>query len=277
MVDVVGLRFITEGEKEAIAALSLYRAGIRRLRDLQDTQVAAMNRAMREQERATRDAISAQRDAATAFSRLQASMDPAIAASQRYAAAQKTVREALAQGVISAQQAAAALKQLEQAYEAARLQRYAEAQRKIRSEIINGNAAVNRINAAYQTLSEKVRAGTLTAQQHAAAQKALARELAATNNYLTSSGALNTQKALAELRAAVEAEDRAQINLIAHRIAGSCANLGAGRMRAAAHALEQKSDPPTAPVDRKQGLSVLEGEWSAVQRRLRELMGAMSA
>ncbi len=82
---------------------------------------------------------------------------------------------------------------------------------------------------------------------------------------------------LAELRAAVEAEDRAQINLIAHRIAGSCANLGAGRMRAAAHALEQKSDPPTAPVDRKQGLSVLEGEWSAVQRRLRELMGAMSA
>lgn len=207
MVDVVGLRFITEGEKEAIAALSLYRAGIRQLRDLQDTQVAAMNRAMREQERATRDAISAQRDAATAFSRLQASMDPAIAASQRYAAAQKTVREALAQGVISAQQAAAALKQLEQAYEAARLQRYAEAQRKISSEIINGNAAVNRINAAYQTLSEKVRAGTLTAQQHADAQKALARELAATNNYLTRSGALNTQKALAELRAAQATRD----------------------------------------------------------------------
>lgn len=207
MVDVVGLRFITEGEKEAIAALSLYRAGIRQLRDLQDTQVAAMNRAMREQERATRDAIGAQRDAATAFSRLQASMDPAIAATQRYAAAQKTVREALAQGVISAQQAAAALKQLEQAYDAARLQRYAEAQRKISSEIINGNAAVNRINAAYQTLSERVRAGTLTAQQHAAAQKALARELAATNNYLTKSGALNTQKALAELRAAQATRD----------------------------------------------------------------------
>jgi hypothetical protein len=56
-------------------------------------------------------------------------------------------------------------------------------------------------------MSEKVRAGTLTSTQHQQAQLALARELAATNGYLTRSGALNTQKALAELRAAQATRD----------------------------------------------------------------------
>lgn len=97
----------------------------------------------------------------------------------------------------AAQDAAAAAQKA-----AAATQQFIDAQRKISSEIINGNANLNRISASYQTLSEKLRANTVTAQQHAAAEMALARELATVNGYLKANGALNTQKALAELRAA---------------------------------------------------------------------------
>jgi hypothetical protein len=207
MVDVVGLRFVTEGEKEAIASLRLYQAGIRQLTDLQDKHVAAMNRALREEAAAQNQADTARQRALQSYQQLMGSMNPATAASQRLAAAQNVVRTAFQEGVISAQKMTAALAQLQVQYKAEQAQRFADAQRKVSDALIHGDATVKRINTDYQLLSERQRQGALTANQHRDAQLALARQLAINNGYLTASGALNTAKALAELRAAQATRD----------------------------------------------------------------------
>jgi hypothetical protein len=207
MVDVVGLRFVTEGEKEALASLRLYQAGIRQLTDLQDKHVAAMNRALREEAAAQRQADTARQRALQSYQQLMGAMNPVTAASQKLAAAQEVVRTAFQQGVISAQQMRAALAQLQAQYKAEQAQRFADAQRKVSDALIHGDATVKRINTDYQLLSERQRQGALTANQHRDAQLALARQLAINNGYLTASGALNTAKALAELRAAQATRD----------------------------------------------------------------------
>jgi CheY-like chemotaxis protein len=86
-----------------------------------------------------------------------------------------------------------------------------------------------------------------------------------------------TPAMLDELRAAAQKNDLARINLIAHRLAGSCANLGATPMRAAAHALEQAADQAGAPVVWEELMRGLDREWLAVQSKLRELMETLNA
>ena len=190
MVDVVGLRFVTTGEKEAIRALEAYGRGQKTLADLQDKHVAAFNRVIRAQEQSKR-----------AYDQLAGSLDPNVAAANRLASAQKTLQTAFEQGVISAQKKAAMLRQLNAQYKADELNRYAAAQRKVSDTIIQGDAAVKRLSGDMQLLTERLKQGTITQQQHDTALKALARQLAINNNYIKANGALNTQKAMAELRA----------------------------------------------------------------------------
>jgi hypothetical protein len=52
MVDVVGLRFVTDGQVEALDALRRYEAGLIGLSDLQNKHVSTMNRALNERVRA---------------------------------------------------------------------------------------------------------------------------------------------------------------------------------------------------------------------------------
>ena len=190
MVDVVGLRFVTTGEKEALQALDAYRRGQKSLADLQDKHVAAFNRVIRAQEQAKR-----------AYDQLAGSLDPNVAAANRLASAQKTLQTAFEQGIISAQKKAAMLRQLNAQYRADELNRYAAAQRKVSDTIIQGDAVVKRLSGDMQLLTERLKQGTVTQQQHDTALKALARQLAINNNYVKANGALNTQKAMAELRA----------------------------------------------------------------------------
>lgn len=221
MVDVVGLRFITEGEKEAIAALNLYRAGIRQLRDLQDRHVAAMNRALRAEQEAQQRATQERQRALQSYQRLMGAMNPALAASQQYAASQDVIRTAHAQGVISAQKMAAALAQLAQQYRTDQLARYSSEQQKLSITLIYGDATVKRLDTDMQALTERYRQGSMTAQQHQAALTALARQLAINNGYVTASGALNTQKALSELRAAQATRDAAAATAAANAAAAA--------------------------------------------------------
>jgi phage-related minor tail protein len=128
-------------------------------------------------------------------------MDPAVAAANRLASAQKVLQTAFEQGIISAQKKAAMLRQLNAQYKADELNRYAAAQRKVSDTIIQGDAVVKRLSGDMQLLTERLKQGTVTQQQHDTALKALARQLAINNNYVKANGQLNVQKAMAELRA----------------------------------------------------------------------------
>jgi hypothetical protein len=208
MADVVGLRFVTTGEREAIAAYDRYKAGLLSLGQVQDKHVAAFNRRAREELRAINDVARAaaqaarvRQQAAQSYSQLAGSMDPAVAAANRLASAQKVLQTAFDQGVISAQKKAAMLRQLNAQYKADELNRYAAAQRRVSDAIIQGDAVVKRLSGDMQTLTERLKQGTITQQQHDTALKALARQLAINNNYVKANGDLNTRKAMAELRA----------------------------------------------------------------------------
>lgn len=208
MADVVGLRFVTTGEKEAIAAYERYKAGLLSLGQVQNKHVAAFNRRAREELRAINDVARAaaqaarvRQQAAQSYNQLAGSMDPAVAASNRLQAAQRTLQTAFDQGVISAQKKAAMLRQLNAQYKADELNRYAAAQRSVSDAIIQGDAVVKRLSGDMQTLTERLRQGTITQQQHDTALKALARQLAINNNYIKTNGQLNIQRAMAELRA----------------------------------------------------------------------------
>ncbi len=198
MVDLVGLRFVTTGEKQAIQALKDYHSQHLTLAQLQDKHVAAFNRVIRAQEQARR-----------AYNQLAGSMDPAVAATNRLQAAQKVLQNAFDQGVISAQKKAAMLRQLNAQYQADTLSRYAAAQRKVSDTIIQGDAVVKRLNTDMQALTDRLQQGTITTGQHRTALVALARQLAINNNYTTASGALNVNRARAELLAAQAARTAA--------------------------------------------------------------------
>lgn len=219
MADIVGLRFVTTGEKEAIQAYERYKRGLLDLDQVQNKYVAAFNRrareeraaleataraaarAAREQAQAAARAAQEQARAAAAYKQLAGSMDPAVAAANRLASAQKTLQTAFEQGIISAQKKAAMLRQLNAQYRADELNRYAAAQRKVSDTIIQGDAVVKRLSGDMQLLTERLKQGTVTQQQHDTALKALARQLAINNNYVKANGQLNVQKAMAELRA----------------------------------------------------------------------------
>jgi len=145
MTDVVGLRFVTEGEKNAIAALDAYRKGLARVSDIQDKYVGHMNRAVQQEMRglqhvagvrkrfeqehlrgianqiammrrsADEQARAAERQAQAtervrqSYEQLRASVDPVVAAQQRYVDAENRVNAAIAQGIITKQQGAATL------------------------------------------------------------------------------------------------------------------------------------------------------------------------
>ena len=208
MADVVGLRFVTTGEREAIAAYDRYKAGLLSLGQVQDKHVAAFNRRAREELRAINDVARAaaqaarvRQQAAQSYNQLAGSMYPAVAATNRLQAAQKVLQNAFDQGVISAQKKAAMLRQLNAQYKADELNRYAAAQRKVSDTIIQGDAVVKRLSGDMQLLTERLKQGTVTQQQHDTALKALAHQLAINNNYVKANGQLNVQKAMAELRA----------------------------------------------------------------------------
>lgn len=66
MVDVVGLRFVTDGQMEALNALRDYQNGLKSLADMQNKHVATMNRALAERERAEQRAARTAEQAAAA-------------------------------------------------------------------------------------------------------------------------------------------------------------------------------------------------------------------
>lgn len=119
MVDVVGLRFVTEGEQNALRALERYRLGLIDTDRLQDRHVGAFNRRVQEELRGLtslmrmrQQAAREQERVAQAYARLEASIDPTVAASQRLAAAQRTVDSAIEAGVVSADQGAQTMARL---------------------------------------------------------------------------------------------------------------------------------------------------------------------
>jgi hypothetical protein len=125
MVDVVGLRFVTEGQKEALSALREYENETKTLADLQNKHVATMNRALAQREAAERKAaqasararremeVAAQREAATQGR----AATQAIAAQRRRDAEERRLyqnllryqreKEAAAQREVAAQERAA--------------------------------------------------------------------------------------------------------------------------------------------------------------------------
>jgi len=78
-------------------------------------------------------------------------------------------------------------------------------------------------------------------------------------------------ESLQELRAACAAGKISEVELVAHRLAGSCAHLGATRMRQLALDLENTArHNPTA--DLQPALLRLEAEWPQVRRALENLL-----
>lgn len=76
---------------------------------------------------------------------------------------------------------------------------------------------------------------------------------------------------IAELRVAAAAADLEQVQLLAHRLAGSCAHLGALRMRRRALTLEQVA-PVGDPAAIEEALAHLEAEWPPVHQALRDIL-----
>jgi hypothetical protein len=118
MVDTVGLRFVTEGEQQALRALERYRAGLTDLERLQDRHVGAFNRSVASEIQGLQNVLRARQQAAReqertaqAYDRLRASIDPTVAASQRLTAAQRTVDAAVEANIVSAAEAARTMQQ----------------------------------------------------------------------------------------------------------------------------------------------------------------------
>jgi CheY-like chemotaxis protein len=79
-----------------------------------------------------------------------------------------------------------------------------------------------------------------------------------------------TPDVLAKLAAALTAQDRENVELLAHRLAGSCAHIGAFAMRASALALERaarEQDWTLAAVE----FEHLQAEWKRVERAVADL------
>lgn len=89
------------------------------------------------------------------------------------------------------------------------LKRYSDASDRLNRSVLDAASKVESTTNAWNRANKLYEKGVLNAKALQAAQTQLARELAVTNGYLKSNGALNTQKALAELRAAQATQEAA--------------------------------------------------------------------
>jgi len=79
---------------------------------------------------------------------------------------------------------------------------HARAQRNLEGSVLRQSQAVNQAVSRMEELQRLQTSGAVGSRNMAQAKLEIARALARTNGYLTANGALNTQKALAEIRAA---------------------------------------------------------------------------
>lgn len=89
------------------------------------------------------------------------------------------------------------------------LKRYSDASDRLNRSVLDAASKVESTTNAWNRANKLYEKGVLNAKALQTAQTQLARELAVTNGYLKSNGALNTQKALAEIRAAQATQEAA--------------------------------------------------------------------
>lgn len=104
------------------------------------------------------------------------------------------------------------------------LKRFSDASEKLGRSVLNTANKVQNVSSGWDQANKLYKQGVLNSQALAAAQTELARELATLNGYTKSNGALNTQRALAELRAAQAARGSARATEEAARAAQQAAN-----------------------------------------------------
>jgi hypothetical protein len=90
------------------------------------------------------------------------------------------------------------------------LKRFEDASKTLGRSILDVANKTKRVASGWQQANSLYKEGTLNAKALKAAQTELARELAVLNNYTTANGRLNTQRALAELKAAQATRENAQ-------------------------------------------------------------------
>jgi len=90
------------------------------------------------------------------------------------------------------------------------MKRFQSAQDRLTRSVLDGASRVQSVSSAWNRANQAFRDGVLSANALRAAQTQVARELAVLNNYTKSNGDLNTQRALAELRAAQAARENAE-------------------------------------------------------------------
>jgi len=92
----------------------------------------------------------------------------------------------------------------------AAIKRVSQSQDKLRNDILRGADALQRIQSNWDKTNRLLDQGTINTKAAARSQVILAREYALLNGYVKSNGALNTQRALAEMRAAQATREAAQ-------------------------------------------------------------------
>jgi hypothetical protein len=90
------------------------------------------------------------------------------------------------------------------------LKRFSDAQEKLTRSVLDGAARVQSVSSAWDRANRLYKEGVIGANALRAAQTQVARELAVLNDYTKKNGALNTQRALAELKAAQAARENAE-------------------------------------------------------------------
>lgn len=103
------------------------------------------------------------------------------------------------------------------------LKRFSDASEKLGRSVLNTASKVKSVSSGWDQANKLYKQGVLNSKALAAAQTELARELATLNGYTKSNGALNTQRALAELRAAQAARESARATEEAARAAQQAA------------------------------------------------------
>lgn len=90
------------------------------------------------------------------------------------------------------------------------IKRFKAAKDELTRSVLDGASRVQSASAAWEKANTLYRQGAISANGLRTAQTQVARELAVLNNYTRSNGTLNTQRALAEMRAAQAARDNAR-------------------------------------------------------------------
>lgn len=103
------------------------------------------------------------------------------------------------------------------------LKRFSDASEKLGRSVLNTANKVQSVSSGWDQANKLYKQGVLNSKALAAAQTELARELATLNGYTKSNGALNTQRALAELKAAQAARESARATEEAARAAQQAA------------------------------------------------------